>query len=181
MKDLEKYTFKKYNKNYSKLFQRERYSLKKILPNANIEHVGSTAVPNLGGKGIIDILVSVPKSKINQTLRKLKLKRYIHLPSAGDEDRIFLEKTIKYSKLKRKIHLHLTHFNSKTWKTTIALRDYLRNHPDIAKEYEEIKKQAVKLAKGNGKIYRKYKHKFLNKILKKALKENYNHQLQKSL
>jgi len=56
----------------------------------------------------------------------------------------------------------------------IAIRDYLKKHKGIAREYEKIKKEAVKYAKGEGKRYREYKNSFLQKIEKLALKEYSN-------
>ena len=60
--------------------------------------------------------------------------------------------------------------HSKTWKESIAVRDYLRRHPKEAKRYEEIKRKGVKISKGEGKKYRKHKHDYLQKLIKKALK-----------
>lgn len=59
--ELRKYVFRRYNSKYELLFNKEKAKLKKILPKAKIEHVGSTAVKGLGGKGIIDISIIVPK------------------------------------------------------------------------------------------------------------------------
>ena len=61
---FKKYSFNKYLDIYRKLFIKEKYKLVSILPNAKIEHVGSTSIIGLGGKGIIDIAISVPKNKI---------------------------------------------------------------------------------------------------------------------
>ena len=46
------------------------------------------------------------------------------------------------------MHIQLTNTNSKTWKSMIALREYLKKHKDVAKEYTQIKKEAIKHAKG---------------------------------
>ena len=51
---MEKYKFRKYDPKFGELFKREKAKLKKIIPGIKIEHIGSTAVPSLGGKGIID-------------------------------------------------------------------------------------------------------------------------------
>ena len=56
-----------YSNNYPKLFEIEKERIKKILDNVTIEHFGSTAVPNLGGKGYIDIYVVVDKNDLNKT------------------------------------------------------------------------------------------------------------------
>jgi GrpB-like predicted nucleotidyltransferase (UPF0157 family) len=68
---MKKYTFTKYKTDYPQLYQRERTKLKKILPRARFEHIGSTAIPKLGGKGIIDILIGVKKNQIKTTIKKL--------------------------------------------------------------------------------------------------------------
>jgi len=50
MREINKYVFKKYRKSYPLFFQKEKKRLKKIFPRAEIEHVGSTSIPGLGGK-----------------------------------------------------------------------------------------------------------------------------------
>lgn len=61
-----KYVFKPYNPVFSKLFETEKKRLSNYLTGLfRIEHVGSTAVPGLGGKGIIDIYIVVPENKLN--------------------------------------------------------------------------------------------------------------------
>ena len=56
----------------------------------------------------------------------------------------------------------------------LAVRDYLRKNPEALKEYEQIKKEAIKHAKGEGRKYREYKKSFLQKIEKLALKSIQN-------
>ena len=56
----------------------------------------------------------------------------------------------------------------------ITVRDYLEKNPKAIKEYERVKKEAIKHAKGEGKKYREYKKSFLQKIEKLALKEYSN-------
>jgi len=72
MADLKKYSFNKYSRKYKQFFNREKIKLKKIFPKAEIEHIGSTAVFGLGGKGIIDIAISVPKNQIQKAIKKLQ-------------------------------------------------------------------------------------------------------------
>lgn len=165
-----KYSFYKYSKKYKLLFSKERYKLKTILPNAKIEHIGSSAVEGLGGKGIIDIVIAVPKNRIKNTTNKLKAKKYDLRPNGNNNDRLFFQKIIKYKNKERRVHLHLTSNNSKTWNSLIAVRNYLRENKKIAEKYAKLKKKAVVFAKGIGKKYRDYKDAFIKKIEKLALK-----------
>jgi GrpB-like predicted nucleotidyltransferase (UPF0157 family) len=112
---MKKYKFRKYKSSYPRLFEKEKIKLKKIVPNAVIEHIGSTAIEELGGKGIIDILISVPKKDVNGVRDKLIDSKYVLSKTGGNKERIFFEKY--YGLLKRrKIHLHLTYIDSKTYK-----------------------------------------------------------------
>jgi GrpB-like predicted nucleotidyltransferase (UPF0157 family) len=157
---MKKYVFRKYNKGYIKLYYKEKKKLEKILPEAKIEHIGSTAVLDLGGKGIIDILVGV--KNLNIAKKILSSKKYDFIKSGGDKNRIFLQKDYGFL-LKRRVHLQLTKFKSKVWKRALSFRDRLKKSKRLREEYENIKKQAVKFSKGEGKKYREYKKKFIKK------------------
>ncbi len=67
----QKYVYKPYNELFSKLFLQEKARLLSILNEEciDIEHVGSTAVPDLGGKGIVDIGITVIKQDIDNASR----------------------------------------------------------------------------------------------------------------
>jgi len=170
MINTKKYSFNKFSKKYKTYFNKEKYKLKERLPFAKIEHVGSSAVEGLGGKVIVDILISVPIKKMNLSIKKIQLLKYEFKPKSGSKERKFFQKIIKYNKKERRIHLHLTNNNSKTARSMIAVRNYLKENYASLKEYEKIKKKAVKYSKGDGKKYLKFKSYFLKKIEKKALK-----------
>jgi len=161
---MEKYKFRKPSKKYSKHFAKEKKRLVKILPTAKIEQIGSTSVKNLGGKGIIDILVGIKKADIKSTINKLIKSGYNYKKHAGSKSRLFFEKNYGIIK-KRRIHLQLTTYNSKIWKDSIKFRDILRSNKKIREEYSKIKQNAVKLKKKN-KEYRKYKDKFIKEVIK---------------
>jgi len=167
---LEKYTFKKYSSKFPELFRREKSKLKKILPkNAEIKHIGSTAVVGLGGKGIIDIFISVNKKEIKKTKENLEKHGYRFKPTGGSKQRKFFEKDYKHKGKIRRVHIHLTYHNSKEFKNAVNFVKYLKDNPKMAKEYAKIKKQATELAKGNAKIYQKHKKDFLEKLNKRKV------------
>ena len=172
MADLKKYSFNKYSNKYGQLFNEEKTKLKNIFPRVKIEHVGSTSIPGLGGKGIIDIAIKTPRNKLNQFLKKLEGLGYkYNKEHPRNDESVFLQKRIRYDGKERRIHIHLT-LDDKFWNSFIVVRDYLRNHDKECDNYTRIKKEAIKHAKGEGKKYRKYKNPFLEKILKLALKEH---------
>jgi GrpB-like predicted nucleotidyltransferase (UPF0157 family) len=168
----QKYKFKPYKKNYPALYKIEKQRLKQFLPhNSKIEHIGSTAIPGLGGKGIIDIVALVDKEELDRFRKILETKGYIYKPNVGNKDKVSFVKDYKNGNSLRRVHVHLTYKGSKTWTKTISFRDYLLKNKNIAKEYAKIKKEAAKLVDDSGKIYRKYKSSFVDKITILALKE----------
>jgi GrpB-like predicted nucleotidyltransferase (UPF0157 family) len=161
---MKKYKFVRFNKKYSKLFKKEKRKLLKFFPKAKIEHIGSTSIQGLGGKGIIDIMLAFPKSSWKKNFKKLIKLKYSKKETGGSNDRIFFEKSYGFVK-KRKVHLHLTYINSKTYNDALKFRTILRKNKDLKDKYSKIKQKAVSLKK-KGKDYQKHKNQFIKEILK---------------
>lgn len=163
---MNKYKFRKYNKRYRSLFNKEKNRLNKIIPfNIKIEHIGSTSVEGLGGKGIIDILLVVNKGDLNKTKRILESQNYELMNNASSKDRISFKKFYGFF-FKKRFHIHLTYKNSKTEKEILRFKYNLMNKRGLIEKYELLKKQAVKICRGDGKIYRKHKEDFIKKYSK---------------
>lgn len=80
---MKKYKFRKYNPDFPKLFNLEKVRLSKILEKSKIEHIGSSAVKGLGGKGIIDIAIAVSKKSLVKTKHLLQKVGYIFKENGG--------------------------------------------------------------------------------------------------
>ncbi|MDP3994864.1 MAG: GrpB family protein [bacterium] len=165
-----KYIFKPYSSVFTPLFESQKIKLQEHLErDVVIEHIGSTAVPDLGGKGIIDIMVGIPKGKylFPEIIKKLEKAGWEHREKADSLERIFFRKDLsdKTDGIRR-YHLHLTYLNGRDWKETINFRNKLINNPAMRKAYEYLKKEAVKNANEDGEVYRKLKEPFINKFSK---------------
>src|SRR3989338_118462 len=168
---MQKYVFRKYNPKFRNYFISEQKKISKTLgSSAKIEHIGSTAIPDLGGKGILDIVVGVSKSKIVVAKKRLNKAGYEFREKASYPERLFFRRDYLYKNRKRRVHIHLTRFNSNDWKELIGFRDYLLKNPDTIEQYVQIKREGVKKAHGDGEKYRKHKEKFIKNIFRKALK-----------
>lgn len=163
---MKKYTFKPYNDLFPALFEKERARILARIDLSRIEHVGSTAVPGLGGKGIIDIAIAVEKGAMEQVSRQLQEIGYEFKPSFSSDDRLYLITDLE----EQRYHIHLTYPENREWKNFLAFRDYLRAHPEEARGYAEVKKQAALDADGLGEKYRKIKGPLMEKILIKQAK-----------
>ena len=145
-----------------KFFEKEKLRLNELLPpNSKIEHIGSTSVPGLGGKGVVDILIITNKKNIDKTKKLLVQSNYEIISHVSDLDRTSFKKDYWRLFSRRRVHLHLTFLNSKTARETIKFRDNLRRSLSLQKRYEGLKKKAVKIAQGKGEIYRKLKERFM--------------------
>lgn len=165
--DIEKYKFRPYDSKFKKLFIVEKQKIKKILSCASaIEHFGSTSVPGLGGKGIIDIIISVPRNRLAGSKRILEKNDYIFSETGGDKERFFFAKKYKYGGKIRRVHLHLTFNGSVGFHHALMVREILKNDPKVRRDYVKLKKEASKLCKGDGKFYRNYKNPFLWGLVK---------------
>jgi len=103
-----------------------------------IDHHGSTAVPGLAAKPIIDIQVSVtalqPLSVYGATLEVIG---YVHVPSPDDSFCPFFHRPLQWPHTH---HVHVVERGGGEERRTLAFRDYLRDHPTVAREYEELKR-----------------------------------------
>ncbi len=165
-----KYVFRDYDPIYPKLFRKEKNRLKKFLgKDVLIEHVGSTSIPGMGGKGIIDIAIATTdKSDLQDVSSKLIEAGYYYNSDGGTAERWFHGRKVSDNE---RYHIHLTFKGSKDWKEITSFRDYLKTHPKDFKKYAEIKKQAVEVANQDREIYMQTKEPFIKDIIIKALKK----------
>ncbi|MEM2921623.1 MAG: GrpB family protein [Candidatus Bathyarchaeia archaeon] len=135
-----------------------------------IEHIGSTAVPGLGAKPIIDMMLGINgPTDAGELLPILREIGYTDVtPEPGDPEWYYClgKKASTHNQLY--FHLHLMKHLSKTWGRHLLFRNYLRTHPDTAQKYESLKRElAAKY--GSDKAYTNAKTKFIADVI--ALQE----------
>lgn len=154
--------------------------LKKILGDVakDIQHVGSTAIPSIKAKPIIDIAVAVDDfNDILDLEKELKYEGFYYRPQSDLGDQLLFASGSLYEGTgDLQTHfIHVVRTNSMDWKSYINFRDYLNSIPSIAKEYEDLKVSLAMQApidSGRGK-YLKGKHDFIVYTLRKALVKSY--------
>ena len=152
-----KFVFKAYNPQFPTLFIHEKDRIAKHLKMpCIIEHVGSTAVPGLGGKGIIDIAIAADRSSFSSLITEFQHLGYEYFPKYSTLDRHFF-KNLPF-------HLHLTYLENKEWADFLKFRDYLRAHPEARDEYADLKKRAALEANHEGAKYREIKAHIFSKF-----------------
>ncbi len=154
--------------NFPNVFEDTRKSLVNLLgEKCAVEHIGSTAVAGLAGKGVIDILIGLDSPEqiriATATLRRngyfdsinsKKRSDYIFMASSEDETTI------------GNVHLHLTLDGSELFESFIKVRDFLRARPTLAKEYSNLKYKIAKETNYDREEYKKQKSMFIEEVLK---------------
>ncbi len=105
-----------------------------------IEHVGSTAVPGLGAKPTIDIMVAVSRlADAERCIEPLQGMGYEYEPEleVSMPQRRYFDK----GPAEARIHLHMVELASEFWQRHLLFRDFLRDHPEVAREYEQLKRE----------------------------------------
>jgi GrpB-like predicted nucleotidyltransferase (UPF0157 family) len=158
-----------YDPEWPRQFDQERAVLGSVFAGteAAIEHVGSTAVPGLGAKPVVDIMVGLSHlaeaegriaaldaadyKYVQKHERQFPERRYFRKPRLGPSG----------------YHLHCVIKGSEFWVRQLAFRDYLRAHPESAAAYYELKRElAVRLSREE---YTEAKSPFIEGILASAL------------
>src|SRR5439155_26612575 len=103
-----------------------------------IDHHGSTAVPGLAAKPVLDIQISVaPLHPIEPYVRALAPLGYVHVPDPDDAVCPFLHRPGEWPHTH---HVHLVAAGGGEERRTLAFRDFLRGHADARREYEQLKR-----------------------------------------
>src|SRR5499433_2373040 len=122
-------------------FARERDRIAAALgPLAlRIEHHGSTSVAGLSAKPVIDIQVSVAALRpLGRYAAPLLALGYVHVPHEDDDVCPYFHKSKAWPHTH---HVHLVTAGGDNELKTLAFRDFLRDHPDVAREYESLKRR----------------------------------------
>ena len=144
-----------------------------------IDHHGSTAVPGLSAKPIIDIQVSVaalqPLSAYGAALEGIG---YVHVPHPDDSFCPFFHRPIQWP---HSHHVHVVERGAREERRTLAFRDYLRDHREVAREYEDLKRtvaaQIVGADPESQQQYADAKSDFVEQVVSLAVLRGYPHGL----
>ena len=164
-----------YDPRWPEMFEQEQLHLLSCLPAdlvKRIEHFGSTAVPGLSAKPIVDILVEV--TSLDETRRRiapsLEVQGYDYFwrPSWGDDTPPFYAWFIKRDRNgKRTHHIHMVESRFEHW-DRLLFRDYLIEHPDVAREYGNLKMRLSTAHQNERVAYTQAKKDFISRVTEQA-------------
>ena len=156
----------KHQDHWKEWYLKEESLLKNILPQVEkISHIGSTAIPTIWAKPIIDILVEVPKKSNLLDYKDLIINNGYICMSQSEKGLSFNKGYTENGFSERVFHLHLRYAGNND---ELYFRDYLIEFPDIAKEYEALKLSLWKEYEHNRDAYTNAKTEFVKKYTEKA-------------
>ena len=164
-----------YDPTWPMKFVEERQRLLKCAGPAvvAIEHIGSTAVPGLAAKPIIDLLLGV------RSLSEARLTLPDPLTGLGYRQMIEYEEWLPGELLFRRgmpgpwtHHAHVVELRTERWDEYVEIRDYLRRHEDIAAAYGQLKKALALVFEDDIVGFRGAKRPFVQAMMTKARLEH---------
>src|SRR6185503_18567304 len=162
-----------YDPSWPAMFEAEAVRLHRVLgPLAlRIDHHGSTAVPGLAAKPVIDIQISVATLRPLESYgRPLESLGYLHVPHVDDAVCPFFHRPSQWP---HSHHVHVVEAGGEEERRTLAFRDFLRDHVEFKREYAELKRALAVRYDGDlpadREAYAMAKSEFIDRILSLAL------------
>lgn len=151
-------------------YEEERLQLLSFLPEHQIvrlSHIGSTSVKTIWAKPIVDILLEIPKETDMAVMRNLLLQNGYLLMSESKGRMSFNKGYTPSGFAERVFHLHLRYEGDHD---ELYFRDYLQEHPAVAKDYEKLKLSLWKQYEHNRDAYTEAKTEFIKNYTEEAKK-----------
>lgn len=159
-----------YDPRWAEAFQFERQVLWQALGQWLVgmpEHIGSTAVPGLAAKPIIDIMAPVQSLEESRpAIPAAAALRYVYFPYQAEVMHWFC----KPSPSVRTHHLHLVPFGSLLWNERLAFRDALRADDNLCAQYQILKLELAATFRHDRESYTEAKSPFIRRVLERAPK-----------
>ncbi len=166
-----------YDPDWPQQFEKERRRIAGVLGGlaVRIDHNGSTAVPGLAAKLIIDIQISVREiAPIDSYSDALVRLGYLHLPHPDDP---FCPLFFRPPEWPHTHHVHVVQSGRREESRTLAFRDYLREHPSVALQYETLKRSLAsefsEVDASSREVYAQAKGTFIEDVVRRALLAGY--------
>ena len=166
-----------YNPNWANMFEREAEAIRGVVKKdliVEIQHIGSTAVPGLAAKPVIDIMIGLRDlldgKKIIQPLKELG---YVYWADNPDDKKMFFVKGMPPYGEKRTHHVHVVEINGEFWQRRL-FRDYLRINPQEASRYEKLKRELAVRFRDDREAYTEGKSDYVAEVMEKARREFQN-------
>ncbi|OWA37672.1 hypothetical protein B9G55_06395 [Saccharibacillus sp. O16] len=133
-----------------------------------VEHIGSTSIPDLAAKPILDVMAKIPSyAQLEEVVETLAAEDWHYVPVEldGHEWRRFF---VKVKQDRRKCHLHLIPQHEQRWDIQLRFRNVMRQRPDAVERYGQLKQQLAEQYRNDREAYTRAKSEFIQHVLTEA-------------
>ncbi|MEI6808296.1 MAG: GrpB family protein [bacterium] len=148
------------------LFEREKKTLLITLHGIvlKIEHIGSTSIPGMEAKPIIDMAAAIPSlDTVQKCIQPLIAAGYEYKGEYGLSGRYFFTKGTPHTH-----YLHVVALGSDHWTDWLMFRDFVTTHREIADEYAVLKRDLARVYQSDRDAYTSAKGEFISRIIRQA-------------
>lgn len=157
---------------WSAFFEREKRNLQEFIGQfaTSIAHVGSTSIPGISAKPILDIAIHVADLTRDGDfcIAPLRELGYEYVPSENSANRRFFRRGVSGLGTH---HLHLFQSGTPEAQAMLLFRDYLCAHPSVAQEYDNLKQTLFQQFGNDRDTYTASKGAFVKSVLERACRE----------
>jgi GrpB-like predicted nucleotidyltransferase (UPF0157 family) len=146
----------------------ERQSLQELLApwlHGHVEHVGSTAIPGLAAKPIIDLQAPVQDLAVAEPVAPVLALHDWHYVHPDLDQRPHRRFFVKFVDGRRAAHLHLMAAGSLRWRQQLAFRNALRTRPELVRAYAQLKRDLAARHPDDREAYTAGKRLFVDEVL----------------
>lgn len=163
-----------YSEDWPSLYEAERQRLLSLLPDTfiNLQHIGSTSIPGMIAKPIIDILAGVDSMETAKSIAAKLCNSGYTTSAEFNQSLSDRQWFMRWAHGHRTHHLHVVVYGSKVWVERLSFRDSLRSSAELASEYAKLKTQIAVKHATDREAYTDAKSDFVN-----ALSRTPNHLL----
>ena len=161
-------SYEDYDTNYPNVFTAVAKAIHAVLPSVQVEHVGSTSIPGLGGRRVLDIVIPAEQGSHDEIVSKLMSIAFIKSPLTHMQP--MLTGVIHFNDKDYPMLLYVLPKDSEIYRGWIAFRSYMQQHPEEVQHYSDVKKRAIAEGKTNPWVYQQAKTPYLESLVTKISK-----------
>ncbi len=154
---------------WSRMFEAERDRLMSRFGDRIVEirHFGSTAVPGLAAKPVVDLIAGVRSLEVMDVLIAELIRFGYHYSASGNEGFVAHRWLFRQAAGHRTHHLHLVEYGGTAWQDRLRFCAALRDDADLCRRYEALKRELVERHAGERHRYTAEKFRFIQQAIGK--------------
>jgi GrpB-like predicted nucleotidyltransferase (UPF0157 family) len=162
--------FRPYDARFPAVAEALVHRLGAAMPQIAAEHVGSTAIPDCAGKGVIDLMIPYPVGALTELLASIEGLGFRKFLSRDPfpEQRPVCVATAEWRGKEYRVHLHLIPDGDPEIEVQRRFRDTLRADPELVEQYVASKRTSLGLAPRDSTDYNRGKNGFIKSVIGQA-------------